>query len=159
MSRLDSFIRRMEAQRAIIAHVCLRIRGLDGPVVEFGLGHGRTYDHLRETFPERRIIVLDFEAKPEHGPLPPAGDLILGDIRETGQALIGVGAAFLHSDIGGGESACAAETAEWLPRLVPKLLASGGLALSDAPLCHEELMPLALPHGIEAGRYYFYRRR
>jgi S-adenosyl-L-methionine methyltransferase len=159
MSRLDSFIRRMEAQRAIIAHVRQRIRGLDGPVIEFGLGHGRTYDHLRETFPERRIIVLDFEAKAEHGPLPPPEDLLLGDIRETGQSLAGIGAAFLHSDIGAGDAGDAAETAAWLPRLVSMLLASGGLALADAPLCHEELMPLSLPYDIEAGRYYLYRRR
>jgi hypothetical protein len=159
MSRLDSFIRRMEAQRAIIAHVCRAIERLKGPVVEFGLGHGRTYDHLRETFPDRRIIVLDFEASERHGPLPPAEDLILGDIRETGPALAGIGAAFLHSDIGPGGEMTDGETAEWLPRLVPMLLVSGGLVLSDARLQHPELQPLCLPDGIEEGRYYFYRRR
>jgi hypothetical protein len=38
------------------------------------------------------------------------------------------------------------------------LLASGGLALADAPFAHALLLPLPLPDGIEEGRYYFYRR-
>jgi hypothetical protein len=158
MSRLDSFIRRLEAQRRLIAHVRSAIDGLDGPIVEFGLGHGRTYDHLRETFPNRRVVVLDLEAKERHGPLPPPQDLILGDIKETGRSLIGVGAAFLHSDIGPGDTGKDGGTAVWLPELVPKLLVSGGLALSDEPLPHPQLELLRLPEGIEEGRYYFYRR-
>jgi hypothetical protein len=158
MSRLDSFIRRMEAQRTLIAHIRRAIDGLDGPVLEFGLGHGRTYDHLRETFPDRRVIVLDLEASERHGPLPPPEDLILGDIKETGRGFVGIGAAFLHSDIGPGDKENGAETADWLPELVPLLLASGGLALSDEPLPHPRLIPLPLPEGIEDGRYFLYRR-
>ena len=158
MSRLDSFIRRMEAQRSIIAHVRRAIEGLQGPIVEFGLGHGRTYDHLRETFPDRRVIVLDLAASERHGPLPPPQDLILGDIKVTGPSLVGIGAAFLHSDIGPGDTMAGGGTA-WLPDLVPLLLASGGLALSDEPLPHPHLAPLPLPEDIEDGRYYFYRRK
>jgi hypothetical protein len=159
MSRLDSFIRRMEAQRAIIAHVRRAIEGLEGPIVEFGLGHGRTYDHLRETFPGRRVIVLDLEAYERHGPLPPPEDLILGDIKMTGLRLAGIGAAFLHSDIGPGDTTAGGGTAAWLPDLVPLILASGGLALADEPLPHPQLAPLPLPDDIEEGRYYFYRRK
>jgi hypothetical protein len=158
MSRLDSFIRRMEAQRAIIAHLRPAIEALGGPLVEFGLGHGRTFDHLREMFPRRRIVVLDLEAKEQHGPLPPAEDLILGDIEKTGPSLAGIGAAFLHSDIGPGDTTNGRGTAAWLPGLVPQLLASGGLALADVPLPHPSLAPLPLPPGIREGRYYLYRR-
>ncbi|MGH6887075.1 MAG: class I SAM-dependent methyltransferase, partial [Geminicoccales bacterium] len=48
MSRLDSFIRRLEAQRACLDLAAARIADLPGPVLELGLGNGRTYDHLRE---------------------------------------------------------------------------------------------------------------
>ena len=50
MSRLDSFIRRLEAQRACLDRAAALIAGIDGAVLELGLGNGRTYDHLRELF-------------------------------------------------------------------------------------------------------------
>ena len=55
MSRLDSFIRRLVAQRACLDHAAQLIGGLDGAVLELGLGNGRTYDHLRSLFPGREI--------------------------------------------------------------------------------------------------------
>src|SRR4051812_32560738 len=60
MSRLDSFIGRMTAQRDILNHI--HAKGMlieEGAVLEIGLGNGRTYSHLRELFPERRIVVFD----------------------------------------------------------------------------------------------------
>ena len=48
MSRLDSFIRRLQAQRACLSEAAAQIRGVDGFVLELGLGNGRTFDHLRE---------------------------------------------------------------------------------------------------------------
>ena len=59
MSRLDSFIRRLEAQRACLDHAAELIGGLDGVVLELGLGNGRTYDHLRSLFPGREIYVCE----------------------------------------------------------------------------------------------------
>ena len=158
MSRLDSFIRRMQAQRALIDHARRAITGVAGPVLELGLGQGRTYDHLRETFPDRRVIVLDFMATAPEDCLPPPADLILGDIKETGQRLVGIGAAFLHSDIGPGDVQNGNGTAHWLSALVAKLLAPRGLALSDEPLAHAALIHLPHPDGIEDGRYFLYRR-
>ena len=58
MSRLESFIRRMSAQRDILDMVCRDMQLGDGPVIELGLGNGRTYDHLRERLPGRRIIAF-----------------------------------------------------------------------------------------------------
>jgi hypothetical protein len=46
-SRLDSFIRRLEAQRACLDWAAQEIAAVPGEVVELGLGNGRTYDHLR----------------------------------------------------------------------------------------------------------------
>ena len=56
MSRLDSFIRRLEAQRACLNRAAALISGIDGIVLELGLGNGRTYDHLRELFPDREFM-------------------------------------------------------------------------------------------------------
>ena len=55
MSRLDSFIRRLEAQRACLGEAVRLAKGIDGFVLELGLGNGRAYDHLREICPEREI--------------------------------------------------------------------------------------------------------
>ncbi len=59
MSRLDSFIRRMIAQRDCLAAAARLIGDIPGPVLELGLGNGRTYDHLREILPGREIFVFD----------------------------------------------------------------------------------------------------
>ncbi len=59
MSRLDSFIRRMLAQRACLNWAAEAVAGIAGPVLELGLGNGRTYDHLRELLPEREIYVFE----------------------------------------------------------------------------------------------------
>ena len=39
--------------------ICQQMPLSDGPVIELGLGNGRTYDHLRERLPGRRIIAFD----------------------------------------------------------------------------------------------------
>ncbi len=64
MSRLDSFIRRLEAQRACLAVAAEMIGDLEGPVFELGLGNGRTYDHLRELLPGREIFVCERHLAP-----------------------------------------------------------------------------------------------
>ncbi|MGH7109946.1 MAG: class I SAM-dependent methyltransferase, partial [Stellaceae bacterium] len=83
MSRLDSFIRRLKAQRACLDHAALLVRALAGDVLEMGLGNGRTYDHLRQLFPDRRIFVCERSLAAHPASLPPAELLILGDMRET----------------------------------------------------------------------------
>jgi len=62
MSRLDSFIRRLEAQRQCLNHCAGLIAEVDGPILEVGLGNGRTFDHLREIFPSREIFVFEMKA-------------------------------------------------------------------------------------------------
>ena len=83
MSRLDSFIRRLEAQRACLNRAAELIRGIDGIVLELGLGNGRTYDHLRELFPDRDIYVCERRVAAHPDCVPPPERLILGDMRET----------------------------------------------------------------------------
>ena len=83
MSRLDSFIRRLEAQRACLELAADLIAGLDGEVLELGLGNGRTYDHLRKLFPHRKIYVCERAVAAHPDCVPPSALLLLGDMRET----------------------------------------------------------------------------
>jgi len=89
MSRLDSFIRRLEAQRACLDRAAELIRDIDGFVLELGLGNGRTYDHLRSLFSDRKIYVCERQVAAHPDCVPPPDMLILGDMRETLRAVVG----------------------------------------------------------------------
>jgi S-adenosyl-L-methionine methyltransferase len=161
VSRLDSFIRRLEAQRACLDATPAWIVGLDGPILELGLGNGRTYDHLRGLHPKREIFV--FERRPAAHPdcIPDARYLLLGDIRETLptalQRLPGP-AALVHNDLGTGDERANGELAAWLAAALPPLVRPGGVVLSDQPLDHPLLEARPLPPTLPAGRYFRYRR-
>jgi hypothetical protein len=71
MTRLDSFIRRIRAQRACLNRAADLIKGVPGPVLELGLGNGRTYDHLRELMPERQIYAFDRQLAAHPDCIPP----------------------------------------------------------------------------------------
>jgi hypothetical protein len=161
MSRLDSFIRRLEAQRACLNRAAALIRGIDGIVLELGLGNGRTYDHLRGLFPEREIHVCERLVAAHPDCVPPAEFLILGDMRDTLPGLrgrFGARVALAHFDAGSGDAAAnLALAAELTPSIEP-LLCRGGVLVSDPPIAAATLEPLPLPDGIAVGRYHLYRR-
>lgn len=158
-SRLDSFIRRLTAQRDILNWVCQDLAAMRGPIIELGLGNGRTFDHLRASLPGRRIIAFDRALSAYHSSVPPAGDLVIGEIRQTASAFAGIGAAFVHADIGTGYKERDSETLEWLPALIVSLLGPQGIAMSGLPLEHAKLAPLAMPATVAEGRYHLYRLR
>jgi hypothetical protein len=160
MSRLDSFIRRLEAQRACLALAAERTRGLPGPVLELGLGEGRTYDHLRELLPEREIFVFEREVRVAPDSVPDAAHLILGDVRATlpqARRRLPGPAALAHVDVGTGEAARNAALAAWLAGALPPLLAPGAWVVSDQALRAPALIPQAPPLGIAPERYHLYR--
>ena len=159
MSRLDSFIRRLSAQRDILNAVADAVRPLDGPVLELGLGNGRTFDHLRELFPDRRIVAFDRAANAYGPSMPSAGNLVLGEIKDTARTFVGANASLAHADIGTGYEDKDAITLTWLPEIMAGVLASGGLAVSGLPLDHPDLQPLPLPATVKEGRYFIYRRK
>lgn len=158
MSRLDSFIRRMTAQRDILDGLPQRLEGVPGLVLEFGLGNARTYDHLLGLFPDRRIVV--FESVPVDGvrPRPAPEDFVLGDLRDTAAAWPEACAALVHCDIETGDAAEDARLQEWLPGLVARLLVPGGFAVSGPALPDPKLLPEPLPPGVAEGRYNLLRR-
>jgi hypothetical protein len=161
MSRLDSFIRRLEAQRACLDRAAELVQGLDGFVLELGLGNGRTYDHLRSLFPDRRVYVCERQVAAHPLCVPPPEMLILGDMRETlpaAESWLGRRVAFAHLDVGTGDAAANRDlAAELTPRLLP-LLRSGAVLAADPPIDCAELETLPLPDGIAPGRYHLYRR-
>lgn len=158
MSRLDSFINRMTAQRDMLNLIRDEIVLPDGPILEIGLGNGRTFSHLRENFPGRRIVVFDRQLLAHKSSIPPEGDLILGEIAETGTSFVGVDAAFVHADIGTGDPDKDAVTLTWLPAMVNGMLASGGYVLSGLPLEVPSLERLPVASHIDPERYFFYRK-
>src|SRR5438094_8813990 len=108
MSRLDSFIRRLEAQRACLNSAAELTRHLDGVVLEMGLGNGRTYDHLRSILPDRPIYVCERQVAAHPDCVPPPDMLLLGDMRQTlpaAQEWLGGRIALAHLDAGSGDSA------------------------------------------------------
>lgn len=158
MSRLDSFIRRMTAQRDILNSISSQsLLPESGDILEIGLGNGRTYHHLRELYPERRIIAFDRAVLAHSSSIPDPTDMVVGEIEETTRSFVGRGAALMHADIGAGNDQKDAVTLTWLPTLASELLAPGGIAISGLPLEHVLLLPLPLPLGIDSQRYFLYR--
>jgi len=161
VSRLDSFIRRLEAQRACLNLAGALVRRLDGVILELGLGNGRTYDHLRELCPGRDIYVCERLVAAHPDCVPPAEFLLLGDMRDTlpaARARLFGQVVLAHFDAATGDAAMnRAFTAEIAPSIVP-LLCEGGILVSEPEIAGERLRPLPLPAGIAAGRYHLYQR-
>lgn len=159
MSRLESAIRRLEAQRDCIDWAADRIAGMPGHILELGLGNGRTYDHLREACPGREIFVFDRRIAAHPACVPDETHMFLGDILETlPRALkqLGRTAILAHSDIGTGDRECNRILAASITPLLAPLMLSGGLVLSDQPLTSAGWTELALPKSVPPERYHIY---
>ncbi|ANK80352.1 MAG: hypothetical protein TEF_05775 [Rhizobiales bacterium NRL2] len=157
MSRLDSFIQRLQAQRACLDAAAAMIADLPGPALELGLGNGRTYDHLRALLPGRRIFVFEREVRAQPDCVPPAADLFLGDFTEQlpgAMARIGEPAALVHADIGTGDKAASLALARSIAGAVVDLMRPGAVLLSDQPFGDSRLRSVPLPDGVAAGRYH-----
>jgi len=160
MSRLDSFIRRMSAQRACLDAVVLEIATLPGIVLELGLGNGRTFDHLRERLPQREIYVFDQRVAAHPDCIPDQDHLFLGDVLEqlpVAAARLGRSAALIHCDMGSGRSAQDGVLAEQLAPLLGAIALPGCLVLSDQAFAASGWHAQPLPEGVSPGRYFIYR--
>ena len=160
MSRLDSFIRRLEAQRACLDAAAALVRGLDGPALELGLGNGRTYDHLRQLCPDRRIYVCERRVAAHPDCVPPAEFLLLGDMRDTlrtARQMLEGRVVLAHLDPASGDVAASRALAAELAPLILPLLCPGAVLVSEPAFALPELAPLALPDGVAPNRYHLYR--
>ena len=162
MSRLDSFIRRLEAQRACLDLATDRVRDRRGLIFELGLGNGRTYDHLRQRLPERRILVFERSINAHVGSLPAAADLILGPLEHTLPAAARDHAGevdLVHSDLGCGDPTIDAELARFVGTALLPALSQGALIVSDQEFKVAALSEVPLPEGVGGRRYFFYTNR
>lgn len=156
-SRLEAMIARLTAQCAHLDDALQQIRDLAGPVLEIGLGKGRTYDHLRARLPGRDIFVFDGSLHAPADAHPPTGRLILGDFRETLAAARATlpPAALIHADIGSDDRTADAALAATIAPALAGLLAPGGLLLSDRAMPAPALVPVQAPQ--TAWPYFRYR--
>jgi hypothetical protein len=160
VSRLDSFIRRLEAQRDCLELAARLIEHVPGPVLELGLGNGRTFDHLRTVLPRREIFVFDRYVAAHPDCVPDADHMILGDLRETlpdALGRIGRPAALAHCDIGSGIEADDSALARFLGPVLVRLMAPGGIVLSDQELELPGSAHVSTPPGIDPARYFIHR--
>ena len=160
MSRLDSFIRRLQAQRSCIEYAVGLIEGLQGPVFELGLGNGRTFDHLREICADREIFVFERRVQANPDSTPDADHLFEGPIAETLPLAVqrfGRAVPLVHADLGSGRPEIDRETSRLLSGHLPDLVRPGGIVLSDQDLPWAAADRVELPAGVAPGRYFIYR--
>jgi S-adenosyl-L-methionine methyltransferase len=160
VSRLDSFIRRLAAQRVCLNLAADLVRELDGEILELGLGNGRTYDHLRELFPDRKIYVCERRLAAHPDCVPPAEYLLLGDMRDTlrtARESLGGQIALAHLDPGTGDLAASRALAVELTPLIVPLLRCGAVLVSEPALASDQLSALEPPDNVAPERYNIYR--
>ena len=161
MSRLDSAIRRLQAQRSCIDDAARRVEDLPGIVLELGLGNGRTYDHLRERLPERAIYVFERRVAAHPDCIPPDDRLILGDVRETLPAALDRfrgQVALVHADVGTGDAETNRVLAEAISAVIGDFLAPGGYLVCDQRIGFPGAETVPLPDGVAPGRYIYLRK-
>jgi hypothetical protein len=159
MSRLDSFIARLTAQRELLNWAIDWVRHREGPVLEIGLGNGRTYDHLRAGLGAERVYAFDRTVNANPLSIPPADRLMLGEFGDSLPAFAARhpgGAAMVHSDVGLGDPEANARQVVQMSEWVPPLLAKGALLLSDQKLTHPGLLLQPVPVAIPPERYFVY---
>jgi len=157
MSRLESMMRRLSAQKIGIEWGVDLTKDIAGDMLEIGLGNGRSYDHLREQAPDRKIWVIDRILQCHPSCVPPKGDFLQGEATDimaqmhVDQTQI----AFAHYDFGVGVTEKDQAEAAALSPQIKNLMVTGGVVISSQPLVG--FTQLKGPEGIAAGRYFFYQ--
>ncbi|QBF30666.1 class I SAM-dependent methyltransferase [Thalassococcus sp. S3] len=157
MSRLDSMLRRLAAQRDGLNWAAHSVADKPGDVLDLGLGNGRTYDHLREVLPQRRIWVIDRVLQCHPSCVPPEDDLLQGEAEAMLEELAtrSAGIVLAHYDFGFGVKEKDVAEAARLSPLIAAVMKPDGLIVSGQPLIGFE--ELSGPSEIAPDRYLFYR--
>ena len=149
-SQLDRMIARLTAQRDHLEAAAIAIHDVPGPVLEIGLGKGRTYDHLRLLFADRDIYAFDGSVHAPPSRVPDADHLFVGDFRETlaaAKTRLPAPAALAHADFGSEDRDRDAAQAVWLGPLIDALMVPGGVVISDRALDVGGWTAIDGPHG------------
>lgn len=161
VSRLSVFIDRMVSQRACLDFAIAETAHLSGPVLELGLGNGRTYHHLCENVHGREIYVFDREVASNPASTPPSERILLGDVMQTLPAArqrMGPTASLVHADLGGHNLEKNDSFARKISPVIEPILAPGGLMVSSDRMYFDRLEELDLPEGAVPGRVFIYRQ-
>lgn len=158
-TRLETFIARMSSQRMLIDDSRDRIGGRPGVVLELGLGNGRTFDHLRNRFPDRDIYVFERNVASHPSCRPAPEFLFEGELSQTlpaaAERLAGM-AVLVNADLGSHDAERNRALFAWLGPVLAPLLADQALVLTDQPLHCDGYEPVPTPSGVEEGRYFYY---
>jgi S-adenosyl-L-methionine methyltransferase len=157
MSRLDSMLRRFAAQRDGLNWAAEQTADLAGDALDLGLGNGRTYDHMREVMPDRRIWVIDRVLQCHPSCTPPDADFLMGEAEPMLQRLVDNNARIImaHYDFGFGIKEKDVAEAARLSPLIASIMLPGGMIVSGQPLVGME--QIKGPDSIAPDRYLFYR--
>lgn len=160
LTRLEKTLYRLEAQHACLRWAFEQIADRDGPVFEIGLGHGRTFNHMRHHLESRDIYVFERDVGAYPDCMPDDDHLIVGEIAET---LPAAGSRFkgqvvlANSDVGSFDKDNNRMMAGLISQHLPASLAPGAIVLSDLPLDIPGCQPVPLPDGAREDRYFIYR--
>jgi hypothetical protein len=160
LTRLDSFIRRLTAQRACLDAAIALVGNRAGSVLEMGLGNGRSFDHLRARMPGRRIVVIERDPKPHPACMPCGADLVVGtfeDVLPRALECLPHDLVLVHADIGTGDDVRNARLAALVAGHLSTFLPDDCIVVSDQAFSGNCFETLPVPEGIEVGRYHLYR--
>jgi len=157
MSRLESMMRRLTAQKLGLEWAVEMTIGLKGDALEIGLGNGRSYDHLREIAPDRRIWVIDRILQCHHSCVPPAENFLQGEAGDMLAQLASKNRRIVvaHYDCGMGIKEKDVAEAATLSPMIAAVMAPDGIIISGQPLVG--ITQVDGPDGIAPDRYYFYK--
>ncbi len=161
MTRLDSVIQRLQAQRSCLDDAAKRIAGLPGIVFELGLGNGRTYDHLRAILPDREIYVFERRIAAHPDCIPPDDKLFLGNVEKSLPPALErfrERVALVHADVGTGDVEANKILASAISAVIGEFLVAGGYLVCDQQITFPGAEPVSLPEGVAEGRYIYLRK-
>lgn len=155
MSRLDSIMRRLAAQRDGLEWATERTKNMVGDALDMGLGNGRTYDHMRE-ISDRRIWVIDRVLQCHPSCIPPKADFLEGEAEAMLDKMAAEGTQIVlaHYDFGFGVKEKDVAEAVRLSPAIARIMAPGGIIVSGQPLVG--FTALDGPSTVAKDRYQFY---
>ena len=160
MSRLDSFIARMQAQRDCLNFLKPKIDALPGPDPRSRPGQRPHLRSSARSLSRPRHLCLRAQGG---GPsrLHPAGRPAVsgrgaGSLAKAAQKL-GATAALIHTDLGTGDHAANMAMGQWLGPALDALAGPGGYVLANQPLDVARWRRQPDPPGVPKDRYFLYR--
>lgn len=150
----------MTAQRDCLNYAAELIKDIPGIVFEFGLGNGRSYDHLREKLPDHEIYVFDRRMAAFPSCTPPEDNIFIGEITLTlarAAKLFGKKVALLHNDFGTSDHAEYRKLIDVISPLLEPVMLPGALIVSNIRFHIDTWEKLPEPSGVKPDRYFIYR--